>query len=79
MVLALVLAELMPDKADAIIAYARRESAGIRRTNIARHYPTDIYAGRVLAMAIVKQLKESPDFQKDFSEAKAEIAATHGK
>ena len=25
---------------------------------IARHYPTDIYAGRVLAQAIVKQLKK---------------------
>jgi hypothetical protein len=40
-----------------------------------RSYPTDIYAGRVLAQAIVRKLKENPDFQKDFAGAKAEIAA----
>ncbi len=73
MVLALVLAELMPDKADAIIAHARQ--IGWHRVQIARHYPTDIYAGRVLAIAIVKQLKESSDFQKDFEAARAEVAS----
>ena len=41
---------------------------------IARHYPTDIYAGRVLAQAIVRQMKKSDAFQKDFAAAKAEIA-----
>jgi acid phosphatase (class A) len=56
MVLALVLADLLPDKHDAIIAEAR--SIGWHRVEIARHYPTDIYAGRVLAQAIVKQMVE---------------------
>jgi hypothetical protein len=42
---------------------------------IARHYPTDIYAGRTLALAIVKQFKKSNDFQKDFDAAKAELDA----
>ena len=73
MVLALVLADLFPDKHDAIIAGAR--SIGWHRVQIARHYPTDIYAGRVLAQAIVKQMIKSDAFQKDFAEAKAEIAA----
>ncbi|HUB87899.1 MAG TPA: hypothetical protein VMB22_08410 [Verrucomicrobiae bacterium] len=41
---------------------------------IARHYPTDIYAGRVLAQAIVKQMEKSDAFQKDLAKAKAEIA-----
>ena len=72
MVLALVLADLFPDKHDAIIAEAR--SIGWHRVMIARHYPTDIYAGRVLAQAIVKQMVKNTDFQKDFEEAKAEIA-----
>jgi acid phosphatase (class A) len=72
MVLALVLADLFPDKRDAIIAKAR--SIGWHRVEIARHYPTDIYAGRVLAQAIVRQMKESPDFQNDFAQAKAELA-----
>jgi len=73
MVLALVLADLFPDKHDAIIAEAR--SIGWHRVQIARHYPTDIYAGRVLAQAIVKQMIKNDAFQKDFAEAKAEIAA----
>jgi acid phosphatase (class A) len=73
MVLALVLADLVPDKHDAIIAEAR--SIGWHRVEIARHYPTDIYAGRVLAQAIVKQMVKSDAFQKDFAGAKAEIAA----
>jgi acid phosphatase (class A) len=73
MVLALVLADFFPDKHDAIIATAR--GIGWHRVQTARHYPTDIYAGRVLAQAIVGEMKKNPDFQKDFSEAKAEIAA----
>jgi acid phosphatase (class A) len=73
MVLALVLADLLPDRQDAILAEAR--SIGWHRVQIARHYPTDIYAGRVLAQAIVKQMNKNADFQKDFEEAKAEIAA----
>jgi acid phosphatase (class A) len=73
MVLALVLADLFPDKHDAIVAEAR--SIGWHRVMIARHYPTDIYAGRVLAQAIVKQFKNSDSFQHDFAEARAEIAA----
>jgi acid phosphatase (class A) len=73
MVLALVLADLFPDKHDAIIAISR--DIGWHRVVIGDHYPTDIYAGRVLAQAIVREMKASPDFQKDFAGAKAEIAA----
>ncbi len=74
MVLAQVLADLFPDKHDAIIATAR--SIGWHRVMIARHYPTDIYAGRVLAQAIVREMKKSDAFQEDFAAAKAEIAQT---
>ena len=77
MVLALVLADLFPDQHDAIIAKAR--SIGWHRVEIARHYPTDIYAGRVLAQAIVREMKTNPDFQKDFAGVKAEIAAAQKK
>jgi len=73
MVLAQVLADLFPDKRDAIIAEAR--TIGWHRVEIARHYPTDIYAGRVLAQAIVHQMKKSDKFQTDFAKAKAEIAS----
>jgi acid phosphatase (class A) len=71
MVLALLLADLFPDRRNAIVAKAR--SIGWHRVEIARHYLTDIYAGRVLAQAIVREMKKNPDFQKDFAAAKAEI------
>ena len=73
MVLALVLADLFPDKHDAILAKAR--NIGWHRVEIARHYLTDIYAGRVLAQAIAREMKQNPDYQKDFAEVQAEIAA----
>jgi acid phosphatase (class A) len=73
MALALVLAELCPDKKEAILAEAR--TIGWHRIQIARHYPTDIYAGRVFAQAIVHELKSSPAFQQDLAAAKAELAA----
>jgi acid phosphatase (class A) len=73
MVLALVLADLIPDKHDAIIAHAR--TIGWHRVEIARHYPSDIFAGRTLAKAIVRDMEQSDTFKKDFAEARAEIAA----
>jgi acid phosphatase (class A) len=72
MVLALVLADLLPDKKPAILAAAR--SIGWHRIQIARHYPADIYAGRVFAQAILRELKASPAYQKDFAAVKAELA-----
>jgi acid phosphatase (class A) len=73
MVLALVLAEVFPDKHDAIIAEARH--IGWHRVEIARHYPTDIYAGRVLAQAIVRDMNKNDQFQHDLAAARAEIVA----
>lgn len=72
-VLALVLADLFPSKRESIMAVGR--DIGWHRVWIARHYPTDIYAGRVLAQAIVREMKSNPDFQRDFADAKSEVAA----
>lgn len=72
MVLGLVLAEVFPDKHDAVVAHARE--MGWHRVEIARHYPTDIYAGRVLAQAIVHQMNKNEQFQKDLAAAKKEVA-----
>jgi acid phosphatase (class A) len=73
MTLGLVLTEVFPDKKDAILAHARQ--MGWHRVQIARHYPTDIYAGRVLAQAIVREFDANPQFQHDLAEVKAEVAA----
>jgi len=71
MVLGLVLADLFPAQRDAILARARL--VGWHRVEVGRHYPTDIYAGRVFAQAIVRELKKSSDFRLDFAAAKAEL------
>jgi acid phosphatase (class A) len=73
MVLGLVLAEADPAQHDAILAHARL--MGWHRIEIARHYPTDIYAGRVLAQAIVRELDKNDAFQKELAAVAAEIAA----
>ena len=73
-VFALVLVDLFPDRKDEIMAIGR--DVGWHRVEIARHYPTDIYAGRALAQAIVREMKANPGFQHDFAEVKSEIAAT---
>jgi acid phosphatase (class A) len=70
---ALLLAELFPDKKEAILATGR--NIGWDRVLIGKHFPTDIYAGRVLAQAIVRELLLSPVFQHDLAEAKAEVQA----
>ena len=70
---ALLLAELFPDKRDAILAIGRE--IGWSRVLIGKHFPTDVHAGRVLAQAMVREMQANPTFQKDFAELKAEIAA----
>lgn len=71
--LALVLAEILPEQHDAIMAHA--DLMGWHRVQIARHYPADIFAGRVLARAIVRELNKNESFQKELAEVKTEIAA----
>lgn len=72
-VTALLLAELFPDKRDAILQIGR--DIGWNRVVIGKHFYTDVVAGRVLAQAIVRELHKVPDFEKDLAEVKAEIKA----
>lgn len=72
-VYALVLAEIFPEKRDAILAVGR--NIGWHRVLIGKHFPTDVQAGRVLAQAIVRELQASPAFQHDLAAAKAEAQA----
>ncbi|HWX21383.1 MAG TPA: phosphatase PAP2 family protein [Candidatus Binatia bacterium] len=70
-VYSLVLAELFPEKKQAILALGR--DIGWDRVLIGKHFPSDVYAGRVLGQAIVRELLAGPAFQHDLSEAKLEI------
>jgi acid phosphatase (class A) len=69
----LLLAELFPEQKDGILAIGR--NMGWDRVLIGKHFPTDIYAGRVLGRAIVRELLASPAFQRDLAEAKSEVRA----
>ena len=70
-VYALVLSEVFPENREAILAFGRQ--IGWDRVVIGKHFPTDVYAGRVLGQAIFHELMGSPAFQKDLAAAKAEI------
>jgi acid phosphatase (class A) len=70
-VYSLVIAELFPEKKDAILTIGR--DIGWDRVLIGKHFPTDVYAGRVLGYAIVRQLHSSTLFEHDLEQAMAEI------
>ena len=75
-VYALVLAEVFPEKKEAILNIGR--VIGWDRVLIGKHFPTDIQAGRVLAQAIFRDLVASPAFQHDLAQAKAEARGAGG-
>jgi acid phosphatase (class A) len=70
-VVSLLLAELFPEHKDAIHEYGCK--IGWDRIVLGKHYPTDVYAGRVLGKAIVRGLMANPEFLQDFADAKAEV------
>ncbi|WP_303719319.1 acid phosphatase [Brevundimonas naejangsanensis] len=69
----LVLAELAPDRADAILR--RGLAYGESRAVCGVHYPSDVEAGRIVGATIVTRLKADPAFQADFTKAKEEFEA----
>jgi acid phosphatase (class A) len=73
MTYALLLAEIFPEKRDALIA--KGCDSGWLRIQGGVHFPTDVYAGRVLGQAIARELLASPAFQADFAAVRAELAA----
>jgi len=70
---ALILMDLDPEHAGQILAASR--AAGWQRVQLARHYPSDIQAGRVLAQAVFHAMKANLRYQQEFAEAQAEMAA----
>ena len=69
----LVLAELIPSRADAIIDRGRDFTWS--RVVCGVHYPSDVEAGRTVAAAAIARLHADPDFQREFAAARAELAA----
>lgn len=70
---ALVLTEIAPDRADAILARGR--DFGESRVVCDAHWQSDVDAGRVIAAATIARLHADAAFQADLAAAKAEVAA----
>jgi acid phosphatase (class A) len=70
-VYSLVVAELFPEKKEGILEIGR--TIGWDRVLIGKHFPTDVYAGRVLGYAIMRELRSNTLFQHDLEQAMAEI------
>lgn len=70
---ALILAEMVPDKADAIIQ--RGYQFGQNRIQCGVHWQSDVNAGRTVGAAVVAQLHSNSDFMGQFREAQKEVAA----
>lgn len=66
-----MLAELFPDNRDALLATARE--FGYHRLVASVHYPSDVYAGRVLGLAIAQALLRDTRFRAELSAVKAEL------
>jgi acid phosphatase (class A) len=73
---AIVLADMVPEKATAL--YARGREFGDDRVILGVHFPSDIEAGRFAATALATALMQNPAFLKDFAEAKSELRRALG-
>lgn len=70
---AALLGELFPEKREALFALGRE--AGWLRVQGGVHYPSDIYAGRVLGQALARAYLQSDRFQHALAECRAELMA----
>lgn len=67
-----VLAEIFPEKREALFEFAHR--AGWGRIHAGVHFPSDVVGGWLLAEAIVEEIKKSPVFRQRVHEVRAEVA-----
>ena len=71
---ALVLAELAPDRADAI--FARGLEYGTSRAFCGMHWMSDVEAGRIMGASTVSRLHGDPVFLAQMDHARREVAAS---
>jgi acid phosphatase (class A) len=69
--LALVLADLLPDHREKLIA--RGQQLGFDRLLAGMHFPSDITAGRTLAARLHQTLLANPNFRTDLEAARKEL------
>jgi acid phosphatase (class A) len=69
----LILAEVAPERAQALLARGREY--GESRVVCAMHYPSDIVGGQLVATAVIARLHGDPEFNQDLDCAQQEHAA----
>lgn len=74
---ALILSEISPEKADAILARGR--AFGQSRIVCNVHWNSDVVEGRILAAGAVARLHADPVFRKDLEAAKSDVTAARAK
>lgn len=74
---ALILAQVAPDRADAILARGR--AFGQSRVVCNVHWLSDTEEGRMMGSATVARLQSDADFQIDVEAARAEVAAARAR
>ncbi len=74
---ALVLAEVAPDRTDAILARGRAFGQSRMVCNV--HWASDIEEGRTMGAATVARLHASAEFRADVAAAQAEVSAARAK
>jgi acid phosphatase (class A) len=74
---ALLLAELAPDRDDAVLA--RGFAYGQSRVVCGVHWQSDVNAGRVVGAGVVARLHDDPGFRADFEAARKELAAVRAQ
>lgn len=72
---ALVMAELVPSRADAILQRGR--DYGDSRVICGYHFPSDIEAGRLLAAGVIARLHADANFRRDLDAARSELARAY--
>jgi acid phosphatase (class A) len=72
-VIGLVLADMLPEYADKIMA--RADEYASHRVTAGVHYPSDVEAGKHAGTALAAFLFASPAFQPDYAAARQELRA----
>jgi len=74
---ALILAEIEPDRSDAVLARGREFGQSRAVCNV--HWQSDVSQGRVIGAALVARLHANEEFRTDLEIARQEIAALRAK
>jgi len=76
MTAAILLADMVPEKREAL--FARAWEFGENRVILGVHFPTDIEAGRMNAAAMIAVMMQNPPFKTDLAAARTELRAALG-